>query len=133
MNEISTTKMEIIRDAMWNTCLSDATKMYRLREPNEKCYRLADATWKMKNSYIKHKNTKSKSAIVVLDAPPKENIPEQRTHHKICCAMTMSGKPCQFKAVCGNYCRKHKVSSSSLGSKMDVSDLLSKLDGIKIQ
>ena len=125
-------KMEVIRDSMWKACLSDATKMYRLREPNEKCYRLADATWKCKMAYIKHDNTKKNKAIVVLDGPPKETVIEQRTQHKICCATTMSGKQCRFKAVCGNYCRKHQVASTSLGSKTDVSDLLSKLDGIKI-
>jgi hypothetical protein len=117
---------------MWSTCLANAVKMYRLREPNEKCYRLADATWKCKMAYVKHSNTKKNTAIVVLDAPPKENVPEQRTSHKICCATTMSGKPCRFKAVCGNYCRKHQVASTNIGNKVDVSDLLSKLDGIKI-
>ena len=53
-------KMEVIRDAMWSTCLANAVKMYRLREPNEKCYRLADATWKCKMAYVKHDNTKKK-------------------------------------------------------------------------
>ena len=125
--------MQVIRDTMWNACLSDATKMYRLREPNDKCYRLADATWKCKMSYIKHDNTKKKKAIVVLDAALKANTPEQRTNHKICCAITMAGKPCRFKAVCGDYCKKHRVSSTSIGSKVNVNDLLSKLDGIKIQ
>ena len=125
--------MEVVRDAMWSTCLANAVKMYRLREPNEKCFRLADATWKCKMSYIKYTNTKKNNSIVVLDAPPKEPAIEQRTSHKICCATTMSGKPCRFKAVCGNYCRKHQVASTSIGDKVDVSDLLSKLDGIKIQ
>ena len=64
----------------------------------------------------------------------KENSSRQsvKSSHKICCATTMSGKPCRFKAVCGDYCRKHRVSSTSIGNKVDVSDLLSKLDGIKI-
>ena len=124
--------MQVIRDTMWNTYLSDAVKMYRLREPNDKCYRLADATWKMKMGYIKHANIRKNSAIVFLDAPPKEPAIEQRTQHKICCAITMSGKPCKFKAVCGDYCRKHQISSTSLGSKTNIGDLLSKLDGIKI-
>ena len=132
-SQIFNQKMEVVRDAMWSTCLANAVKMYRLREPNEKCYRLADATWKCKMAYIKHSNTKKNSSIVVLDGPPKEPAIEQRTSHKICCATTMSGKPCNFKAVCGNYCRKHKVASTSIGNKVDVSDLLSKLDGIKIQ
>ena len=67
--------MEVVRDAMWSTCLANAVKMYRLREPNDKCYKLADATWKCKMAYIKHTNTKRNSSIVVLDAPPKENAP----------------------------------------------------------
>ena len=125
--------MEVIRDAMWNTCLSDAVKMYRLGEPNDKCYKLADATWKCKMAYIKYNNTKKNNAIIVLHTPPKEVVIEQRTNHKICCAMTMAGKPCRFKAACGDYCRKHKVTSTNLGAKVDVSDLLSMLDGIKIK
>jgi hypothetical protein len=125
--------MEVIRDTMWSTCLANAIKMYRLGEPNEKCYRLADATWRCKMAYVKHENTRKNSSVIVLDTLPKENAPEQRTSHKICCATTMTGKPCRFKAVCGDYCRKHQVTSSKIGDKVDVSDLLSKLDGIKIR
>jgi hypothetical protein len=84
-------------------------------------------------AYIKHDNSKKNRAIVILDGIPKTNTPDQRTNRKICCATTMSGKPCKFKAVCGDYCRKHRVATTSLGSKTNVSDLLSKLDGIKIQ
>lgn len=124
--------MQVIRDTLWNACLSDATKMYRLREPNDKCYHLADATWKMKMRYKNLENKKKENSIVFLDAPPKEVAPEQRTNHKICQATTMTGKPCKFKAVCGNYCRKHKVSSVGMGKKVDVSGILSQLDGIKI-
>ena len=125
--------MEVIRDQLWQECLVDAVKMHRLKEPDERCYKLADATWKCKMAYIKHNNTKNNKAIVVLANPPKENAPDQRTSHKICCAVTMSGKPCRFKAVCGDYCRKHQVASTSIGNKVNVSDLLSKLDGIKIE
>lgn len=125
--------MEVIRDTMWSTCLANAVKMYRLGEPNEKCYRLADATWRCKMAYVKHENTRKNSSVIVLDTLPKENAPEQRTSHKICCATTMTGKPCRFKAVCGDYCRKHQVTSSKIGDKVDVSHLLSKLDGIKIR
>lgn len=124
--------MQVIRDTLWNACLSDATKMYRLREPNDKCYHLADATWKMKMRYKNLENKKKENSIVFLDAPPKEVVPDQRTNHKICQATTMAGKPCKFKAVCGNYCRKHKVSSVGVGKKVNVSGLLSQLDGIKI-
>merc|ERR1712216_271828 len=111
-------KMEVIRDTMWSTCLANAVKMYRLGEPNEKCYRLADATWRCKMAYVKHENTRKNSSVIVLDTLPKENAPEQRTSHKICCATTMTGKPCRFKAVCGDYCRKHQVTSSKIGDKV---------------
>ena len=124
--------MQVIRDTLWNACLSDATKMYRLREPNDKCYHLADATWKMKMRYKKLEDKKKENSIIVLDSAPKEVVPEQRTNHKICQATTMAGKPCKFKAVCGNYCRKHKVSLVGMGKKVDVSGLLCQLDGIKI-
>jgi hypothetical protein len=124
--------MQVIRDIVWNACLSDATKMYRLREPNDACYKLADATWKMKMRYKRIEDNKKENAVIFLDAPPKAVLPDQRTNHKICCATTMTGKPCKFKAVCGNYCRKHKVSDTGMGQKVDVNSLLSQLNGIKI-
>ena len=124
--------MQVIRDAVWNVCLSDATKMYRLREPNDKCYHLADATWKMKMRYKKIEDRKRENSLILLDGPPKDITPDQRTKHKICCATTMSGKPCKFKAVCGDYCRKHKVSAVGMGKKVDMNNLLSQLGGIKI-
>lgn len=68
-------KMEVIRDAMWSTCLANAVKMYRLREPNEKCYRLADATWKCKMSYIKHDNTKRGVRLLSLTHHPRKIHP----------------------------------------------------------
>tara|TARA_B110001452_G_scaffold76501_1_gene62146 strand:- start:459 stop:785 length:327 start_codon:yes stop_codon:yes gene_type:complete len=106
--------------------------MYRLGEPNEKCYKLADATWKMKMRYKKIENRRKENSSILLDAPPKEAAVDQRTKQKICCATTMAGKPCRFKAVVGDYCRKHKVSDSGMGKKVDVNSLLSQLDGIKI-
>ena len=124
--------MQVIRDTLWTTCLSDATKMYRLREPDDKCHHLADATWKMKMRYKKIEDRKKANATIFLDTAPKEAVVSQRTNTKICCATTMSGKPCRFKAVMGDYCRKHKVSDIGMGKKVDVNSLLSQLDGIKI-
>jgi hypothetical protein len=37
-------KMEVIRDEMWQRCLADAAKMYRISEPDEKGSQLANAT-----------------------------------------------------------------------------------------
>jgi hypothetical protein len=83
--------MQVIRDAVWNVCLSDATKMFRLREANDKCYHLADATWKMKMRYKKIEERKRENSLILLDGPPKEVTPDQRTKHKICSAVTIQG------------------------------------------
>jgi len=50
-------------------------------------------------------------------------VNEQRKVKKICCALTMTGKPCSFKAVCGDYCKKHSVKQPQLGTKVDVSKI----------
>jgi hypothetical protein len=82
--------------------------------------------------YKKIEDRKKANAIIFLDTTPKEAVVNHRTNAKICCATTMAGKPCRFKAVVGNYCRKHKVSDIGMGKKVDVNSLLSQLDGIKI-
>ena len=114
--------MEVIRDLMWERCLEDAVKMYRLSEPNEACYHLANATWIMKKKYQEHKMKKEQRQIVVLSKTP-EVTNESRTHKKICCATTMTGKQCAFKAVCGDFCKKHSVKHAQLGMKVDVSKI----------
>lgn len=98
--------MQVVRDAIWSACLNDAVKMYRLTEPNEKCYRLADATWKMKNKYKTMAAAKMARTTQILDKVPEQ---PKMSSAKICCAMTISGKKCHFRAVCGNFCRKHNV------------------------
>lgn len=114
--------MEVIRDELWERCLADAVKMYRVHEPNDKCFHLADATWKCKMSYKKHADKKDDRKLIFLDRAP-EVVTETRTTKKICSATTMSGKPCSFKAVCGDYCKKHSVKHVQLGVKVDVSKI----------
>ena len=82
--------MEVVRDTLWEECLSNAVTMYRLSEPDDKCYNLADATWKLKVAYMKHQHKRDTRKIVVLEKKP-EIVNEQRTSKKICCALTMSG------------------------------------------
>tara|TARA_B110000444_G_scaffold256437_1_gene292789 strand:+ start:848 stop:1204 length:357 start_codon:yes stop_codon:yes gene_type:complete len=109
--------MEVIRDEIWQKCLTDATKMYRLSEPNDACYNLADATWKCKMSYKLHEKKKNERQIIVLDKPP-ETINVQRNARKLCAATTMTGKPCSFKAVCGEFCKKHRIDKNEIGVKI---------------
>ena len=85
--------MEIVRNDLWNQCLKDAMKMYRIDETNEKCESLADATWKMKMSYKNHEKKKDSRQIIILDKAPTV-VNEQRNQVKLCQATTMAGKPC---------------------------------------
>lgn len=111
--------MQVIRDEVWQKCLADATKMHRLTEPDDKCYNLADATWKCKMSYKIHEVKKNERQIIVIDKPPEPKS-AQRTSNKLCAAMTMAGKPCSFRAVCGDFCRKHRVDKNEMGVKIKI-------------
>ena len=112
--------MEIICDAVWDKCLTDSVKLFRLNEPDDRCYHLANATWAMKNKYQEHANKKDSRKVIVIDKSP-EIISEQRTStKKTCSALTMKGKPCGFKASCGNFCKKHQAKPLKLGTKIDM-------------
>lgn len=112
--------MEIIRDDLWNRCLIDAMKMNRVGEADDKCYNLADATWKLRMSYKRFDQKKQSRTIIVLDKTPVA-VKESRAHINICHATTMTGKQCSFKAVCGEFCKKHRIDKGSLGSKIKIS------------
>ena len=114
--------MQVVHDLMWERCLEDAVKMYRFSEPDEKCIQLANATWIMKKKYQEHEKKKDSRKMIVIDKPP-DVVNEQRNSKKTCCATTMSGKPCSFKSVCGDFCKKHSVKHAQLGMKVDVSKI----------
>ena len=94
--------------------------MYRIDEANEKCESLADATWKMKMSYKNHEKKKDNRQIIILDKAPTV-VNEQRNQIKLGQATTMAGKPCSFKAVCGGFCKKHRIDKGSgIGRKIKI-------------
>mgnify|MGYP000111079809 FL=1 len=111
--------MEVIRDATWEQFLVGAMKMFRVSEPDDRCYHFADATWKCKMSYKKHEQKKADRKLIVLDRPPEVAV-TSRTHAKTCQATTMSGKPCSFRAVCGDFCKKHRIDKAPLGKKVQI-------------
>ena len=119
--------MQVIRDSVWVTCLQRAMERYSVREPDDRCYQLANAVWKCKQKQQEMKDAKMKRRIIVLDKPPEQNTIELRTNVKICSAMTMSGKPCHFRAVCGDYCRKHKVTTKQIGDVADIANIRSRI------
>jgi hypothetical protein len=114
-------KEEVIRDAVWEKCLTDALKFYRLQEVDARCYKLADATWRTKMSYKKLKDKKESRRAVLIDQSPEPVINQRASGAVLCVATTISGKPCSFRAVCGMFCRKHKVSENvAIGKKINV-------------
>ena len=66
---------------------------------------------KMRKKKLECKKTRS---IQVLDSVPKQDTSESRN---ICKAFTLSGKKCTFKAVCGDYCKKHRIDNQVLGTR----------------
>ena len=66
--------------------------------------RLERAIFRIKQKYDEYeKGRKDRSIMMTNKILESENVDTRN----ICRALTLSGKPCGFKAVCGNYCRKH--------------------------
>tara|TARA_B100001996_G_C18497694_1_gene530209 strand:+ start:36 stop:323 length:288 start_codon:yes stop_codon:yes gene_type:complete len=86
--------------------LKDAMRMYDVDTPDEKCLVLAKAVYKMAQKSLQLKLEKSKRVIQVIDR--MEETTQGRSQINKCRATTLTGKRCGFKAVCGDFCRKHK-------------------------
>ena len=106
--------MEVIRDSCWAKCFENAKRMCK----NEKdAGLLADCNWRMKKRYEQHYQRREQKMITVIDKVPSLKQVSQ-TVCKSCVATTMTGKKCGFRAVCGDFCKKHKVSAKVvLGNK----------------
>lgn len=117
--------MEVIRDSCWYALLMQTIKFYNVIEPDERCVRLADAEWRLKQRHEAIRKAKAQRGIIVID-PVIEEPREKRNSHKICAATTMAGKRCSYRAVCGDFCRKHKVPTE------DIDGLANMMKGIKI-
>jgi hypothetical protein len=59
---------------------------------------------------------KTRPIKVLQTAPDNQNTENK----KICQAFTLSGKKCSFKAVCGKYCKKHRIDNQILGTKPEI-------------
>lgn len=46
-----------------------------------------------------------------MSGPAKEFVPQIQ---KVCQALNLNNTPCKFKATCGHFCKKHKVSAKDL-------------------
>ena len=76
----------------------------------------------MKKKYQEAAQKKESQKVIVLDKKP-DVVHQMRNVKKVCCATTMSGKQCSFKAVCGDFCKKHSVKGVAIGDKVDFSKI----------
>jgi len=103
--------IEVVRDAQWISILKDSVERDKVKEIKKLDYyfKLADTIWRAKKRYEKIKNDKiEKSVKVIKEVDKKKSIEVQEPEKKnICQAKFLNGKPCRFKAVCGEFCKKH--------------------------
>tara|TARA_B100001540_G_scaffold316355_1_gene345968 strand:- start:2558 stop:2986 length:429 start_codon:yes stop_codon:yes gene_type:complete len=86
----------------------------RLNVANKTHDEMATIIDKMRKKKIECQKTRP---IKVLEtAPDNQNIENKN----ICQAFTLSGKKCSFKAVCGKYCKKHRIDDQVLGTKPEL-------------
>ena len=74
-------------------------------------YDLERATNVLRESYAKiNAEKKAKSIIFLKEVPKASRMPQPVSKHT-CQALTLTGKPCAFKATspCGKFCKKHII------------------------
>tara|TARA_B110001450_G_scaffold109945_1_gene103855 strand:+ start:338 stop:733 length:396 start_codon:yes stop_codon:yes gene_type:complete len=90
----------------------DCLRLSKTLKPSKKTpEEMAIILDKMRKRKLECKKTRP---IQVLDSVPKHDVSESRN---ICKAFTLSGKKCTFKAVCGDYCKKHRIDNQVLGTR----------------
>lgn len=97
----------------YEECLRDAMRLHKVSTPDERCAHLARSVFKMKNKYRQHAEYKKERSMVVITEAPKRLVEHKYTGN-ICQSTTLKGKRCTFKANCGNFCKKHSVSSKEI-------------------
>ena len=100
----------VVRDDRWNNFYAQAVKIYPV-DPEK----FANNLWKAERRLRDGKSYKLSmgTKFIPLDQCPKENtqIKSRTGTTTKCQAVTMSGKPCPFRATsdCGKFCKKHII------------------------
>lgn len=103
-------KIEVVRDAQWISILKDSVEKDKVKEIKKLDYyfKLTDTIWRAKKRYEQIKQDKiEKSVKVIKEVDKKKKDPEEKKSVEICKAKFLNGKPCRFKAVNGEFCKKH--------------------------
>lgn len=98
----------------YQECLENAMRIRKVSSPDDECIHLAKGLVKLKRGYDTHAQKKrDRSAILILDTAPVVEFKLVKSSN-ICQSLTLKGKRCTFKAVCGNYCKKHNVKQDDM-------------------
>ncbi len=102
-------KAVVIRDAEWHDIFSNTVGDQEYKE------RMANMVWRVRRVTEKEvQSKKDRSTKFIEKAIP---IAPARLAAATCQAVNMNNKPCQFKAVCGKFCKKHKIEVGAVFGK----------------
>jgi hypothetical protein len=105
---ISKYNITVVRDVEWD----DIYKFTKGDEVYKE--RMANSVWKIRriNEYERYAKEARTCKFI-------EKVSALAPVHKItkCQAINMNNRPCQFKAVCGKFCKKHKVDEEAVFGK----------------
>lgn len=97
----------IVHDDRWNNFYTQAVKRYPL-DPEK----FANSMWKAERRLRDGRSQKLAKGVkfISMEQCPKEKVVVASKAVK-CQAVTMSGRPCPFRATsgCGKFCKKHII------------------------
>jgi hypothetical protein len=107
---IARTQITVVRDAEW-----DDIYLRTSGSPEHK-ERMANTVWKVRrvNEYELYAKEARTCKFIEKVSDLK---PIQKSVVAKCQAVNMNNKPCQFRAVCGKFCKKHKVDVGAVFGK----------------
>ena len=107
---IARTQITVVRDAEWDDIYSRTSGSPEHKE------RMANTVWKVRrvNEYELYAKEARTCKFIEKVSDLK---PIQKSVMAKCQAVNMNNKPCQFRAVCGKFCKKHKVDVGAVFGK----------------
>ena len=98
--------MAVIHDAYWESLLRGAQKDH---DNLDLCTRIADSIWRAHVCYkVEYKKIEDKKIKFITKAPVQAAVVKKMPTRR-CAGFNINGSACQFKAACGNFCKKHEV------------------------
>ena len=94
------------RTDVWFEYFHQACKIANLTQ--EDCERYATGALKMKEVKEKLRVEKEKKFIQVIIKGPPRDI-DSKGKRPACKATLMNGKPCSNRAMCGEFCKRHRL------------------------